>query len=134
MKSVIVDTNVFVSALIGSKVCKQIYELLKLEKFELVVSNDLLTEISTVLTRAKLDLSRDEIEEAIWHIRRKARKVIPSEKISLSRDPKDNIVLECATVIKVDCVVTGDKDLLSLESFRNIPIITPKKFLQLLNK
>jgi putative PIN family toxin of toxin-antitoxin system len=134
MKSVIVDTNVFVSALIGSKVCKQIYELLKLDNFELVVSNDLLTEISTVLTRVKLELSKDEVEETIWHIRQKGRKVIPAEKILLSRDPKDNIVLECTTVVKVDFIVTGDKDLLSLKKFRNIPIITPKKFIQLLNK
>lgn len=131
MKSVIVDTNIFVSALIGSKNCRKIYELLKHDKFGLVITDDLLHEITKVLGRTKLGLNKKEINDVIWHIRRKSQKVIPKEKISICRDPKDNVVLECAGAIKVNCIVSGDKDLLELKHFRNISIISPRKFLKL---
>lgn len=41
------------------------------------------------------------------------------------RDPDDDDVLACALAARVDLIVSGDRDLLSIESFRNIPIVTP---------
>lgn len=49
--------------------------------------------------------------------------------ITLCRDPKDNMYLELALSGKAACIVTGDNDLLVLNPFRNIRIITPKEFL-----
>lgn len=129
MKSVIIDNNVLVSAFIGSKNCSEIYKLLKQDKFLLIISDSLLNELAKVLERSYVGLSKDEIKEVIEHILVKSQKVFPVEKIYLCRDPKDNIVLECATVTKVDFIVTGDKDLLEIKSFNNISIITPRKFL-----
>ena len=40
------------------------------------------------------------------------------------RDPDDVHVLACAVAAQADAIVTGDKDLLTLGSFQNIPIIT----------
>ena len=40
------------------------------------------------------------------------------------RDPKDLAVLACAVSAEVDVIITGDKDLLALNPFKNIPIIT----------
>lgn len=45
------------------------------------------------------------------------------------RDEKDNIYLELALSGKADCIVSGDKDLLVLNPFRGIPIMSPKEFL-----
>ena len=45
------------------------------------------------------------------------------------RDPKDLHVLRCAVGATVDAIVTGDKDLLVLKEFANIPIVTPRQFL-----
>ena len=41
------------------------------------------------------------------------------------RDPDDDQVLALAIAAKVDHIVSGDKDLLSLSSFQGIPIIPP---------
>jgi putative PIN family toxin of toxin-antitoxin system len=49
--------------------------------------------------------------------------------ITLCRDPKDNMYLELALSGKAGCIVIGDNDLLVLDPFRNIRIITPKDFL-----
>ncbi len=53
----------------------------------------------------------------------------PIEKISICRDPKDNMYLEIAIAGKADLIITGDSDLLVLHPFCNIPVITPKMFL-----
>lgn len=45
--------------------------------------------------------------------------------VSICRDPKDNKYLELALSGKADCIITGDKDLLVLHPFDNIPILTP---------
>lgn len=52
----------------------------------------------------------------------------------LCRDPKDDMYLELALSGKADCIITGDPDLLVLNSFENIPIITPKEFLDSISK
>lgn len=49
--------------------------------------------------------------------------------IALCRDPKDNMYLELAISGNAGCIVTGDNDLLVLDPFRDIRIITPKEFL-----
>jgi putative PIN family toxin of toxin-antitoxin system len=53
----------------------------------------------------------------------------PKTEITECRDPKDNKFLELAIAGNAECIVTGDKDLLELNPFRNIQIITPKEFL-----
>ena len=132
MTIAVIDTNVFVSALIGSPTCREIYQLLKEDRFRLIISGELISELKTVLARAKFGLSKGEVAIAILHIRRKAQKVKPSERILLCRDVKDNIVLEAASAARTDFIVTGDKDLLSLKAFRKTLIVTPRKFLNAL--
>lgn len=56
--------------------------------------------------------------------------IIVSNKITECRDPKDNIYLELALSGNADCIITGDHDLLVLNPFRGIPVITPKIFLR----
>ena len=53
----------------------------------------------------------------------------PTEAIAECRDPKDNKFLELAFCGKADCIISGDDDLLALNPFREIPIITPREFL-----
>jgi hypothetical protein len=53
----------------------------------------------------------------------------PKIKIAECRDPKDNKFLELAVAGNADCVITGDKDLLILNPFRGIKIISPRDFI-----
>lgn len=46
----------------------------------------------------------------------------------VSRDPDDDPVLAAAAEGECDCIVTGDDDLLPLESHQGIPILTPSRF------
>jgi uncharacterized protein len=63
-------------------------------------------------------------------IERFARKVKPTERLYVVRDdPDDDRILECASAARSDYIVTGDKHLLELKKFRDIPIIKVADFL-----
>ena len=60
---------------------------------------------------------------------KEAEMVEITETITDCRDAKDNKFLELAVSGKADCIVSGDADLLVLNPFREIPILTPREFL-----
>jgi predicted nucleic acid-binding protein len=48
----------------------------------------------------------------------------------ICRDPKDEPILECAERAEAGCIVTGDRDLLSLASYRGIRIVTARDYVE----
>ena len=52
----------------------------------------------------------------------------PRTQVELSRDPDDDKFLGCAKDARALYIVSGDKDLLTLERFENIEIITAREF------
>jgi uncharacterized protein len=59
-----------------------------------------------------------------------AELVAISERIVACRDPTDDKFLELAVNGHADLIVSGDADLLALNPFRDIPIVTPAMFVQ----
>jgi putative PIN family toxin of toxin-antitoxin system len=59
-----------------------------------------------------------------------AELVTVRERIAVCRDPKDNKFLELAINGRADLIVSGDIDLLALDPFRGIPIVTPAGFVR----
>jgi len=129
------DTNVFVSSLLSpSGVNGKIVAGWKAGRFEICLSGLLFEEIEDVLARPHLQRAAKvepaEIEsllDLIW-IRaimvRGPLLVVPV----LKDDPDDDIILATALAANADVVVTGDHLLLSLDSYHDIPIITPRQF------
>lgn len=64
-----------------------------------------------------------------------AKVVIPGKRLSLCRDEKDNMILECCFAARVDYLITGDKDLLEMDKTElkvKIPklvVLSPRTFL-----
>jgi len=57
--------------------------------------------------------------------------VYPRKKLSLCRDPEDNMLLECCLASKADFLITGDKDLLDMQSLPfQLQILSPRKFVE----
>jgi putative PIN family toxin of toxin-antitoxin system len=132
----VVDTNVFVSGLIGSGACRKVFLAFKEGRFSLIISEILFEELEFVTQRQKFHplINSQERKEAISFIKFRAIFIKPKERVSICRDPQDNNILECALASRPGFIVTGDRDLLVLKSFRGIPIITPAAFLPFLNK
>ncbi len=59
-----------------------------------------------------------------------AELVTITERIAACRDPTDDKFLELAVNGYADLIVSGDGDLLALNPFRDIPIVTPAVFVQ----
>jgi predicted nucleic acid-binding protein len=61
--------------------------------------------------------------------------VTPAElRGGVCRDEDDDVVLAMALAGKADVIVTGDEDLLVLKKFRGIEILSPRQFLELLDR
>jgi putative PIN family toxin of toxin-antitoxin system len=122
-----------VSALIGKRL-RTFIDKLKANKFELLFSDVTFDELSIVLKRPKFKkyLSSTDIKEFLELLTLHSHFVTPEENIEACRDQKDNIFLECAITKPVDYIVSGDPDLLVLNPFRNISIISPNEFLKIL--
>jgi len=54
---------------------------------------------------------------------------LKQSKDKLLQDETDNKILECATAGKADAIVTGDKEMLKLGSYKGIKIISLKDYL-----
>jgi predicted nucleic acid-binding protein len=49
----------------------------------------------------------------------------------VTRDPKDDAVVACAVEGKADYVVSGDQDLLALGEYEGIQVVTPRRFMEI---
>ncbi len=99
---------------------------------ELVASNKTMEELIEVLFRGKFDkyfLNDNERWVIINKIEINTKVFAPLITISDCRDPKDNKFLELAISANASCVISGDKDLLALHPFREIPILNAVDFI-----
>lgn len=53
----------------------------------------------------------------------------PGRLQNLCRDPKDNMVVECAVNAYASVIVSGDNDLLALGSYHEIRMVTPREYI-----
>jgi putative PIN family toxin of toxin-antitoxin system len=123
------DTNVLVPALIFPGGTPEAFYRLALEgRIELVTSRPLLTELGRVLTE-KFGWEGERAEEATGQVVRLAEIVGPRETLfEIKEDPADNRVLEAAAEGGVDAIVSGDRHLLVLRSWRGVAIRSPAAF------
>jgi uncharacterized protein len=127
----VVDTNVFVSAAL-KEVSWPATTLRWIDRYGgLLKSTDTEAELLAVLRRPRLASKIDPV--FLHQVRRllaMAELVNITERIRASRDPEDDMFLELAANGQADAIVSGDSDLLALDAFREIPIITPAAFVQ----
>lgn len=53
---------------------------------------------------------------------------------TICRDEKDNYLLDLIDISKADFLVSGDKDLITLNPFKTAQILTPSEFESEINK
>ncbi len=101
------------------------------ENGTVLVSLDVLEELADVLGRKKFDryLPEEQRIDFLHSYLKISELVRIDEQITACRDPKDDKFLELAVNGNADYLITGDRDLLVLNPFRGIEIVTPKDFL-----
>lgn len=127
---VVCDTNVLVSAVMFPESTPGRAFTYARHAGKLLTTPELASELRDVLLRPKMARYitgnlRDEFLAAYLTM---AEFVVTTEQITVCRDPKDNHVLEAAIDGHATCILSGDNDLLVLNPFRDIPILSPSEF------
>ena len=129
MIRVVLDTNVYISALMFGGLPGALLDLALLQSFLPVISPALQDELYEKL-RSKVEVSAEDTAIIRAKLESIAEIVRPDMVLHvIEDDPDDNRVLECAVKGSADYIVTGDRHLLKLGSYEAIPIVTVRQFL-----
>jgi putative PIN family toxin of toxin-antitoxin system len=130
---VVLDLNIFVSAFFWNGNPRKVFDRVTNGLDELFTTDEILQEAADVLSRKKFDLNEKEIKDYIKIIESYSIKIIPrNEAEKICRDKDDDKVLQCSFGGNVDFIITGDDDLLVLEKYKDIRIVKPKEYLDIL--
>jgi putative PIN family toxin of toxin-antitoxin system len=131
----VIDTNVLLSALLWGGTPHLLLEHARNGTVTLISSPALLAELARVMDRPKFDaiLRRTNTSRAqtLTAVRLLAEVVDPPPLAqAVCRDKDDDAVLALALAAQADIVISGDDDLLCLNPFEGIPVLTPAQALQ----
>ena len=136
MNRLVCDTNVIISGFLWNGKPRDILKRIEAKIDVLFISRDLLNELEKVLAYPKIlkvmqrssVSSRDLLE---WVIRNSSI-VIPKplKHVIIEDDPDDDIVLACAATAYADIIISGDRHILQIIKYNNIPILTVHNYLK----
>lgn len=128
----VLDTNVLVAAFATEGLCATLLRRARKGEFRLLLCPGILQEFRGVL-RDKFAAAPEEIREAVVLLQEGSEAVMPGPVpvVGVSRDPCDDTVLACALAAEAEFLVTGDADLLALQTFQRIRIVRPREFEEL---
>ena len=132
MIRVTADSNIYISALLFGGPPDDILTLARDGKIHLVISDDILAEVSRVLTE-KFGWTAQAVSLARKNIGDFTEKVTPKQTVDVVKeDPTDDRILECAQEGRSEYLITRDKHLLKLKEFGPTKIVLAADFLQML--
>ncbi len=124
------DTNVLVSGLLWTGPPQQILDAAEQGRAVLVTCPSLLDELADVLARPKLAKRLALLgttADQLFALALGQLEIINEPAIAsvVTADPNDDHVLACAVVGRARYIVSGDRHLLDLESYKKILILKP---------
>ena len=125
---IVVDTNVIISGVFFGGAPGDVLNAIVESRVKAYATAEIVEEyleiIDEMLSRKQGKINRNLLTPLVDSL-----EVIETEShIEVSRDPEDDKFIECAKDAKAMYIVSGDKDLLVLEKYENIEIITAKEF------
>jgi putative PIN family toxin of toxin-antitoxin system len=130
--AVVIDTNVVVSALLFGGKPGHLVSRWQDGRIRPYASEAIIAEYLRVLAYPRFDLSENHIAYLIY------QQILPFFEIVqvqspegvISEDPEDDKFLHCAVAAAARFIISGDRHLLGLSSYRHIPIVTVSAFLE----
>jgi uncharacterized protein len=126
---VVFDTNVYVSALVfpGGRADAALRRAIEGEH-RVLISRPIVDELLGVLAR-KFSRDPEELSRVALFVDDLCEMVVPGEPVGDLPDLPDNRILECALAGQAALIVTGDRAMLRLASWRGIRLATVAAFL-----
>ena len=127
----VVDTNFVVSAALKPDGLPRTVLLLAITRpARLYVSPAIIAEYQDVLSRPELQIHKRLRQQLLKLIEEHSHSVKPSRRLQVTRDPDDNMFLECADVARADYLVTGNAQHFP-KFWKRTKVITAREFLSL---
>ena len=105
-----------------------------LEEHTVVLSRQMLAELSDVITRDKFSVKRSQVNRFLSDLTSNSKMVPDNPRFKvILQDSDDDVILNTAYNGKADYIVTGDKHLLSLEKFKQTKIVNIPQMLEILS-
>lgn len=128
----VIDSNVWISALVFGGQPRSLLEAIVRGGHTVVLSAEITTEVRRIL-HAKFPSFVGDFNDLLAVISPRLEHVeLGSLQVKLCRDPDDDRVIETACIGGAKFIISGDKDLLSLEKYGQIIICTPSEGLKAL--
>jgi uncharacterized protein len=129
---VVLDTNVLVAALVANGLCHELVQR-TIRLRVLASSAPLLAELEATLN-TKFTVT-PAVKLYLAALRQTVTLVDPAVlPAPVCRDPEDDVVLATAAAAAATVIVSGDQDLLVLRAYEGIPIMTPRAFVEWLDR
>jgi putative PIN family toxin of toxin-antitoxin system len=127
----VIDTNLLISRLLTPRGTAAQAVDRAVELGILLVSDDTLEEFTQVMARPRFDpyITAEDRQGFMALLTGVARRIHVTRQFQVCRDPKDNKFLDVAFNGRAHAIVTGDQDLLVLQSFHGVAILAPAQFL-----
>jgi putative PIN family toxin of toxin-antitoxin system len=132
---IVVDTNIFVSGWLWGGIPARLFRLARTYQLIICASEAILAELENTLNKQKLQAKLQSLGFTVNGLMSGTRELVEVYPISTIdvpelRDANDNMILATAIAAGADAIVTGDLDLLVLQEYEGIPIVTAKEFLE----
>ena len=106
----VIDTNVLISAALKPAGLQRTVVLLAMTKpARWYVSRPILEEYREVLKRPELQIRKGLQQQLLQSIKKSSHLVAKTPQLEITRDPDDNIFLECADAARADYLITGNQ-------------------------
>lgn len=137
---IVFDTNIWVSLILNRHLSANFAEVLAdKQRFVICMSGQMLSELARALSYPKiariLGESNVDVRTALAAVveRVDLHTVTEGEIDEIKSDQSDNRILECASEVEAEFIVSGDRHLLDLKVFDGIPIVTARDFLKVID-
>jgi len=133
---VVIDTNVFISALLNPQGTPREVINIAISQFVILQSEATYQELESRISKKKFDkyLEENNRLKFLLAVRNESLFIDIVHETEIFSDSDDNKFLELAVSGNASYLITGAKDLLIINTYRGIPIITPANFLSIVQE
>ena len=125
---IVIDTNVLISGVFFGGFPREILNAVVNRKITACATTEIINEYEEIV-QEMINRKQGHMNRAILSPLIQVMEIIkPVTHVEICRDPDDNKFLECAKDSYALYIVSGDKDLLVIEQFGNVQIVTAKDF------
>lgn len=127
---VVLDTNVLLAGIATHGLCEAVVAIC-FRDHSVVISDHILNELAEHYID-KFKASAEQAAAVVRTFRKQCQVVVPAYVLPDACDDADDLpVLGTAAAGQAECLVTGDKQLLDLGKYGEIPILAPRQFYEL---